>query len=245
MQRMDNEELINGYFEGSLSEEQKREFDHLFETNADFKTEFEFQEELKRTLVKSERKQLKEILSNTAVPPEKEQPKVIRLRPWLVAASVFVLVGISSWLILFDRTDIDSQNLYNSNFAPYENVVHPIERGEQLEDLKTRAFMAYENENYKEAIELFKTLNEKNNDKYIVFYEAISLMQLNKQDEAIPLLEDYIASSGELKERAIWYLALSYLKLDEIEDCKEQLRVLVHNEGFKKKEAQRLLDELD
>ena len=40
MQRMDNEELINGYFEGSLSEEQKREFDHLFEKNTDFKTDF-------------------------------------------------------------------------------------------------------------------------------------------------------------------------------------------------------------
>ncbi|MBU2974752.1 tetratricopeptide repeat protein [Zobellia sp. B3R18] len=245
MQRMDNEELINGYFEGSLSEEQKREFDHLFETNTDFKTDFEFQEELKRALVKSERKQLKEILSNTNTPHEKEKSQVIRLRPWLVAASVALLAGISSWLIFFNRPDIDSQQLYASNFAPYENVVHPIERGEQLEDLKTRAFIAYENAEYIKAIELFQTLNMKNNDKYIIFYEAIALMQLNKHDEAVPLFEDYIETNGELKERAIWYLALAYLKLDEIEKCKEQLSLLAHKEGFKTKAAKNLLAELN
>ncbi|WP_400071479.1 tol-pal system YbgF family protein [Zobellia russellii] len=245
MQRMDNEELINGYFEGSLSEEQKREFDHLFETNTDFKTDFEFQEELKRALVKSERKQLKEILSNTNTPHEKEKSQVIRLRPWLVAASVVLLAGISSWLIFFNRPDIDSQQLYASNFAPYENVVHPIERGEQLKDLKTRAFIAYENSEYTKAIELFQTLNKKNNDKYIIFYEAIALMQLNKHDEAVPLFEDYIETNGELKERAIWYLALAYLKLDEIEECKEQLSLLAHKEGFKTKAAKNLLAELN
>ncbi|WP_155600622.1 hypothetical protein [Zobellia amurskyensis] len=245
MQRMDNEELINGYFEGSLSEEQKREFDHLFETNPDFKTDFEFQEELKRALVKSERKQLKQILSNTNVPQEKEKSQVIHLRPWLVAASLVLLVGISSWLIFFNRPDIDSQQLYASNFAPYENVVHPIERGEQLEDLKTRAFIAYENESYQQAIELFKTLNDKNNDKYIIFYEAISLMQLNKHREATPLLESYIEDNGELKDRAIWYLALTYLKLNKIEECKEQLNLLAHREGFKTKAAKNLLAELN
>ncbi|MBT9186818.1 tetratricopeptide repeat protein [Zobellia russellii] len=245
MQRMDNEELINGYFEGSLSEEQKREFDHLFETNTDFKTDFEFQEELKRALVKSERKQLKEILSNTNTPHEKEKSQVIRLRPWFIAASVALLAGISSWLIFFNRPDIDSQQLYASNFAPYENVVHPIERGEQLEDLKTRAFIAYENAEYTKAIELFQTLNKKNNDRYIIFYEAIALMQLNKHDEAVPLFEDYIETNGELKERAIWYLALAYLKLDEIEECKEQLSLLTHKEGFKTKAAKNLLAELN
>ncbi|WP_289038051.1 hypothetical protein [uncultured Zobellia sp.] len=245
MQRMDNEELINGYFEGSLSEEQKREFDHLFETNTGFKTDFEFQEELKRALVKSERKQLKEILSNTNTPHEKEKSQVIRLRPWLIAASVVLLAGISSWLIFFNRPDIDSQQLYASNFTPYENVVHPIERGEQLEDLKTRAFIAYENSEYTKAIELFQTLNKKNNDKYIIFYEAIALMQLNKHDEAVPLFEDYIETNGELKERAIWYLALAYLKLDEIEECKEQLSLLTHKDGFKTKAAKNLLAELN
>ena len=245
MQRMDNEELINGYFEGSLLEEQKREFDHLFETNTDFKTDFEFQEELKRALVKSERKQLKEILSNTNTPHEKEKSQVIRLRPWLIAASVVLLAGISSWLIFFNRPDIDSQQLYASNFTPYENVVHPIERGEQLEDLKTRAFIAYENAEYTKAIELFQTLNMKNNDKYIIFYEAIALMQLNKHDEAVPLFEDYIETNGELKERAIWYLALAYLKQDEIEECKEQLSLLIHKEGFKTKAAKNLLAELN
>ena len=134
--------------------------------------------------------------------------------------------------------------MYDTNFVPYENVVHPIERGVQIEDLKTKAFTAYEDEDYGLALELFKELQQKQTDSYIQFYEAIVLMQLNKQQEAVPLLENYIAGNGELKDRAIWYLALAYLKQDDIAKSREQLEKLVEEEGFKAKAAKALLEEL-
>lgn len=123
--------------------------------------------------------------------------------------------------------------------------MHPIERGVEIEDLKTRAFTAYENGEFEKALALFKELNTKSTDSYLQFYEAIVLMQLEKHKEAVPLLENYIAANGELKERAQWYLSLSYLKTKQLDKSKSLLMELTQQDGFKSKEASNLLKELN
>lgn len=242
---MDKEELINGYFESTLSQDQLEEVNRLLETDSEFVSEFEFQKELQVSLKKEERQDIKEMLSNLAAEKAKPETKVFQLRPWLAAASIALLVGLGSWFLFFNSSDLNTAELYASNFTPYDNVIHPIERGNQLEDLKTQAFTAYENEEYPEALELFKELHAKQNDSYIDFYSAMVLMQLNKQEQAIPLLEGYIEKEGELADRASWYLALAYLKIGDIAKSKEQLNVLVKKNGFKAKTAEELLDKLD
>jgi len=242
---MDKEELINGYFEGSLSEGQLIEFESLLKTDAEFKSAFELEKELQLALKKNERKELKELFSSLNETEEKNEDKVISMRPWLAAASIALLVGIGSWLLFFNSPDLNTNQLYVANFTPYENVVHPIERGNQLEDLLSRAFTAYEDEKYTDALKLFKELNVKQNDAYIEFYEAIVLMQLNRHKEAIPLLENYIENNGELKDRAHWYLALAYLKLDDVSNSKTELGKLIKLGSFKNDAAKNLLADLE
>lgn len=272
---MDKNELINGYFEGSLSENQSVELERLRTTDPEFAADFEFERELQSALKKEERQQLKTMLSRlgaetiagqdgqtsdgeaagsklgteTVADPEtgrpnKKETKVIRLRPLLAAASVALLIGLGAWLLFFNHPDLNNDQLYAANFAPYENVVHPIERGEQSEDLKSRAFTAYEDADYPLALELFEELQAQQVDSYIAFYEGIVLMQLNQHREAIPLLEGYLDDNGQLKDRAQWYLALSYLKLDELEKSKAQLETLVAQQGFKAEAARELLQKM-
>ncbi len=244
---MDKEEWINRYFEGTLSKSQLEEFSGLLRTDDDFKKAFEFEQELQIALKKEERKELKRLFSslNDDQGEKKSNSKVISMPPWLAAASIALIIGLGSWIFYLGNTDINSGQLYLSNFAPYENVVHPIERGNQLEDLLSRAFTAYESEDYNKALELFKELHTKQNDDYLEFYEAIILMQLNRHEESIPLLKDYIQNDGVLKDRAHWYLALAYLKLDKIEDCKTELQKLVQIGSFKKEAGEELLEKLD
>jgi len=242
---MDKEELINGYFERTLSQDQLEEVNRLLETDSEFASEFEFLKELQVSLKKEERQDIKAMFSDLVDEKATPKPKVFQLRPWLAAASVALLVGLGSWFLFFNTPDLNTADLYAANFTPYDNVVHPIERGNQLEDLKTKAFTAYENKEYPEALELFKELYTKQNDSYIDFYSAMILMQLNKQEEAIPLLEGYIEKEGELKDRASWYLALAYLKVEDIDRSKEQLNALVKDNGFKAESAAKLLDDLN
>lgn len=242
---MDKEALINGYFEGSLSQDQLEELERLLKTDIEFTSEFEFQKELQTSLKKEARQEIKALFSKLKEEETKVEAKVFQLQPWLAAAAIALLVGFGSWFLFFNAPDLNTDDLYAANFAPYANVIQPIERSNQLEDLKTRAFTAYENEEYPNALELFKELNTKQNDAYIDFYTAMVLMQLNKQKEAIPLLEGYINKQGELKDRANWYLALAHLKMGDKSNSKEQLKILVSKKGFKTDKAKKLLKQLD
>lgn len=242
---MDKSALINGYFEGSLSESQLEEVQKLCKTDADFAADFEFQKELQQSLKKEERRELKQLFSDLSSSETRSETKVVKMRPWLAAASIALLVGIGSWLFFFNSSDVSTNQLYAANFSPYDNVVHPIERGNQLEDLKTKAFTAYEEKEYTIALQLFKELQSKQGDDYIKFYEAIILMELNNHKEAIPLLHNYRDKNGELKDRATWYLALSYLKTNELSKCKEELKFLIQQNGFKVDAAKELLEQLE
>lgn len=272
---MDNEALINGYFEETLSESQRGEFDRLLQTDPEFAADFEFEKQLQSALKKEERQEIKLLFSKLEIEskvevqteeptldetettvdskdngpiqidPKDTETKVISIRPWLVAASAVFLLGLASWFLFFNSPDLNTEQLYAANFAPYENVVHPIERGEQLDDLKNKAFTAYEDEDYSLALKFFKELQTQQVDPYIAFYEAIVLMQLNKHQEAVPLLESYIENDGQLNDRATWYLALAYLKQNDIAESKVQLEKLIEKDGFKSNDARYLLEALE
>ncbi len=242
---MDKNELIIGYFENSLSPNQLMEFENLLKTDADFAAEVAFQKELQTSLKKEERRELKSMFSDLGEKEVRPKIKVFQLRPWLAAASIALLVGLGSWFLFFNSPDFNTDELYAANFTPYDNVVHPIERGNELEDLKTQMFSAYEVQDYDMWFALLAQLTTEQKDDYFDFYSAIIYMQLDNHEKAIPLLQGYINNNGELDDRATWYLALSHLKQGETKESKEALRMLIEMESFKKKTAQKLLKDLN
>ncbi len=239
---MSNEELLNAYFEGTLSPEEQREFQRLMEENPGFREDVAFRQELRQALRRQEREELRDLLSGHAA--KDRQFSIRRYIPVMVAATIVLLVAIG-YLIMRETVEPDPSSLYMAYFEPYENVVHPIERGNPVQDLASRAFYAYENENYEEAIRLFGQLAEQEPDPYIDFYSGIVLLQLNRDQEAVRRFQDYLASDGPLKDRAEWYLALGYLKLGELEKARELLTGLRDEEAFNAEKAGRILYELD
>ena len=242
---MDKDSLINGYFEGTLSDSEMREFNDLQLTDESFAAEVGFQKELRTALRKEERQDIKEMFSKLKDDSSKKESRVIPIKLWLAAASILLIAGLGTWLLYLMINRPTMKHFTISIFHPYENVVHPIERGNQLEDLRTRAFEAYENADYILALNLFDELNNKQKDPYLDFYSAIVMMQLDQPEQAVPLLNQYIEQEGELKDRAIWYLALAYLKQGQIKDARTQLEKVVQLGTFHTSKAQRLLDELD
>ena len=230
---MTKEELLDAYFEGTLTDASKIMLDDLLNSDRTFREDFHFQKELRASLRKKNRKELKSYLSSIGpVSPKKITP-IFRLAPWWAAASIALIIGLSSWYFFFYSEPLTNEQLYVAYYEPYENVVHPIERGKQLDDLTTRAFLAYEEGNYSLAIDLFQQVKDKQSNDYIDFYNAIVLMQLDCHTEAIPLFEAYITSNKELSDRAHWYLALCYVKVDAIEKAKEELEILIALKSYK------------
>lgn len=241
---MDKEDLINGYLEGSLSERELAEFDRLRRSDPDFAADLTFETELRAALRKKERVALKNEFREAREAPTGDS-KVVPMRPWLIAASVALLLGLGAWLLFLANPGPSPQTLYVENFVPYENVVHPIERGNSLQDIQTRAFTAYESRDYKTALTLFETLIDQKHEPYIEFYTAIVHMQLANPEVAIPYLKNYIAKGGQLRDRALWYLALAHLNMEEIDESKERLRELIALDSYHQEAASDLLEALD
>lgn len=225
---MSKTDLIEKYFGNSLSPKEQSKFNELLRTDEKFKIELDFQKDLQKVIYRNQRNDLKKVLQKF----EQNKPDVKLLnisKKWLVAASILLIVGLG--YIFLKNNNYSPDDLFVQNYEPYRNIVLPVERGINSNTIEQSAFIAYENGNYRKAINLFNSVPN-NNDQYIQFYKAMCYMSLNKPKDAITLLKiitesDYNQNSEiNFKELANWYLALAYLDLGEIDRAKKQFSII-------------------
>ncbi len=248
---MNNIDLIDKYFENTLTPKEQSIFNSLLQSDEEFKKEFQFQNDLKKVTAINRREELKLDLQQF----EKEYKKKLKdrflLKNWLIAASIALLVGFGLWSVK-DCYYPSDQQLYAQNFEPYRNIIQPVVRGENPNTIEYSAFVAYENKNYHKAINLFNSVDNPN-DAYIQFYKAMCLQSLNKLDDAIQILlpiataKNEESSSDNFAEMANWYLALAYLKTDNTDKALSQFLLVANHPtySFKKKEAKKIIEFID
>ncbi|MCW5516891.1 tetratricopeptide repeat protein [Muriicola sp. Z0-33] len=240
---MENEELINKYFLEELSSKELEQFQVLLEEDAEFKEQFQFEKEVRKVIVSKERSKLKSKLQE--LEEELEPPEAIRRFPWRplsIAASIMVLIGLGWFMLKPDRTDL--QGLYSSNYDIYPNTVFTITRGDSINTLERRAFVAYESGEFEKAINLFEELSVPDKKDYLDFYLGQSFLQLEKTDKAAQSFLLAIKSNSEFVSESRWYLALTYLKMEDTIKAKLTLEELIEAGDFRKEAAEQLLSEL-
>ncbi|WP_299768113.1 hypothetical protein [uncultured Dokdonia sp.] len=236
---MNKDLLIQKYLQGTLNEAEEQLFQEYIQNDPSFADDIPFYDDLKYAFAKADYDQTKAQLHSFY-----KEEKRSSWRKWSVAATLLILIGLSS--VWYFNTIDSTESLYAQYFEPYKNVVQPIVRGEVSEDIKVLAFRAYDEQNYKEAIVYIETLLENKEEGILVLYKANAQLQLGETKEAIVTLESRIKKTDTIYAEAQWYLALSYLKLDNIEKTKSHLNTLLTtNSNFKHKEAQELLKSLE
>jgi len=233
------EKLINKYFEKSLTEKELVEFNQRLETDGEFKSEFEFQKSVQSAIRSKERAEIKNLVTNF------EKPK--KQNGWwkYTAAAVVLIVG--GWMVFQQYlSNPNPLELYLSYYQTYPNIIAPNVRGEKEENLKTKAFTAYDSGDFELAVQLFGKLKTQKSEDYAVFYEGISYLEVNEPEKTIALFENkkFINSNAQLEDYRKWYLALAYLKIDKKEQAVEILKGLSITENPQKEQALKLLDEM-
>jgi tetratricopeptide (TPR) repeat protein len=247
---MKNHDLINRYFENSLSPEEQKLFNNLLQNDATFKEEFLFQKDLKQVIAVSQQEELKSTLSHIEENVQKNSRFMIVPKKWMVAASLLLITTLGMWTVkslYYPSND----EIYETYFEVDRNTIQPVVRGESLNTIEYRAFVAYEAQDYYKAINLFNSV--KNPDEiYIIYYKGLCFLALEKTDEAIALLSNVAntttidGKSADLEEKANWYLALAYLKNNDTENAISRLSLINNDPSsiFKKQEAQEVLNYL-
>ena len=153
-----------------------------------------------------------------------------------IAASVALLLGF------FVFNQFSGEPNY-SDFANYDQISLTV-RGTS-DALLNEAETAFNSKNYEQAEQLFnQILEEDSSNTEIQFYKSITLIETNQFSEADELLKGISEGNSIYKNKATWYLALSKLKQDNLEGCKNILKNIPEDaEDYK--QAQKLLNKLD
>lgn len=237
--------LFEDYISQSLGQSEKEAFEKRLEEDAEFREAYDLYKETSaflehKFLDTTERDAFKENLSKisrASSDDTKVTSKKIRLlHPWklAVAASIVVIVGFfyAQWF---------TTPVYQ-DFADYPHISLTV-RGDSSQ-LKAEAEKAFNTQNYKEAIPLFKTLLETEPENTeIQLYLAVALVEQDAFAEADTLFNELINEPSAYLNQARWYAALSKLKQQKFKESEAILR-LIPQEAEEYPQAQKLLKKL-
>ncbi|MFP4048299.1 MAG: hypothetical protein ACLFT4_11145 [Bacteroidales bacterium] len=267
-------EQIERYLLGELTEEGKTTLEHRIKNDPEFAQQLNFmrdvmnvskqkgREQLKQNLKKAEKKEaagIEEKISQSAN-TKKTHNKThhITLRNWFYwvpAAAAAIFIGLYVGVI---GPSGQGKKLYNEYFEPYPNEVIPFARGENVpEKFKhfsqkeynfiVRAIKHYERGNYKEASDLFKQhVERKEVNAELIFYMGISQLKSGEEQQAQENLS-YVLNLDEMEfqQEAQWYMALTYLKINDIESARQILKEISETSGHPyKNKAQNVIGEI-
>ena len=132
---VDKDQLIAKFLTQSLSDEERLRFDELWAKDNSFKDEVALLQDLSKVAEYEDDSTTRDMIAGFEAEHHKKKSGASKI--WWVAASIVLLISIA----YFNTQDKpNTQDLFTENFEPYRNVVHPITRSVQREDLKTQAF---------------------------------------------------------------------------------------------------------
>lgn len=230
---------FESYLANEMPVDAKKQFEEKLQNDTQFKQNFDLYVETSQFLQAKFateavhfRHNLKSISSEHF--PAEEASKVVNLKPWYyaVAASMVIVFGI----LVFNQSDPQY-----GDYNQHETAVF-TERGDA--DLYLKQAQDFFNaRDYKKAVVAFEKISNVKNPE-IQYYYAIALIETSSYQKAATILNDLKNGTSVYKEKATWYLALSNLKQNKIDECKALLQQIPPGaEDYEK--AKELLDDLD
>ena len=165
---------------------------------------------------------------------------------WLAAAVVTLLVV--SGVFLFRSATPDPTVLFQAYYEPYPNVFDPTVRGDADSlSVNAKGFRAYDQGNYVDAAKNFRqaaNANDESERDIALLYLANSFLALDSATAAKNALMQ-IDEDGPVADQAKWYLALTWLKLGNLNEGIRILDDLADDSSSYRDKATQLLKDID
>ena len=244
---MKNLDLIEGYFQNRLSPKERLKFNDLIHKDEAFRNEFLFQKDLKKAIANHQNQELKKTLEDFENKLQKSSLFSVIPAKLMAAASIILLLSLGTWVTRNYLFPSD-ERIFETSYEPYPNTVLPIVRGSEVSSIEYSAFAAYESGDYHKAINLFNSVENKD-EKYIQFYKAMCYLSVDRSNQAIqtllPLANDASNQIDQMdwRQKAQWYIGLAYIHQGKEQEALYYMNALKnqHQElRFKQKEAKRI-----
>ncbi|MBS0000610.1 MAG: tetratricopeptide repeat protein [Cyclobacteriaceae bacterium] len=261
----ENIDLIEKYLDDNLDPEELKLFNQKLNRDPEFhRLYFEMDRLVEGIRISARKTTLEEKLANLerTLPFQKSEnrksgtPVVIlmeRMMQYKVAiAAVITLLFVATFVLTTRDFGTDPGKLYAQYFEPLENFESRTKRSIENSDaeLSQRAFQYYDQGDYQNALDIFKSLQNETLDKTIDpvsrwLYMGNAYMALGDTENAIPLFQQVIEANTGFVVNAKWYLALCYLKQENLQEAKKLLTELETQGRHKHDEAVKILEKLN
>ncbi|MFN0175846.1 MAG: tetratricopeptide repeat protein [Saprospiraceae bacterium] len=227
--------ILDNYFNGLLAPEEARNVQARVASDPDFREEFTLREEMEAFPKKeSEKNALLDLLKEVGKDyfkdeiAESPQIKIIRnnVRRWIALAASVTLIAVAVWF--FRKSDDTPTYQQYAQHTPLSLTVMG-----NTEQAKVDAETAFNLKDYSKALTaLDQVLSDEPDNIKAKLSRGICLLELNRTGEARAVFEPMAAGNSALKEDAVWYVALSYLKENNLEACKAELTKIAVGEAY-------------
>lgn len=231
---------FENYLNNEMSANERLEFENQLQNDADMQDKFQIYKEMNQFLsVKfdPETEDFKKSLgtiSKEHFTENKTKTKVIAFTPWYYAAAASVVIALGVWFVNQGNPEYGDYNQHENAYFTERSV-----GDKNLND----AQKAFNEKDYNKAIISFEKVTDLTNPELQYFF-AIALIETNHFRNAEIYLKNIKSGTSVYKDKAIWYLALSYLKQKKFDECKTYLKQIPRDaEDYAK--AQELLKNLD
>ncbi len=243
---MKNTDLIDGYLQNDLSNEDLTSFEESLVNDPDFGREFQELKEIQLGVKASARKDIKSFLNEMEADIQHSESTLnnYKMKRMISVAASFVLIATISFFALNQNTQPSLQNIYSENFSHYENLNGQVRGATESSSLQSQASRAYDMGNYSLAAasyaELVKTDKSANN----YFYMGLSNLEAENYSEAISNLNATVNNFDAFDKQAKWYLSLAHLANNNEEAAISTLVSLTSESSAYKEKAETVLREM-
>lgn len=247
-----SEKSIEDYIDGLLEGEELEEFSKELHDNLDLRAEVKLRRQVNELLGENDieglRAQLNIARETADVKKVKmfiPETKVTHFSFWKTSVAIMiVLLGIAGVLTNgFVRPSIES--MYTD---AYVSPTFPTERSivDSHDGYFQKSIEAYKNGNWEKAHDMFSNSpGELKTDPVVHFYDAASLQNMNKFNEAAQKYSLVIKNGDNyFIEEAEWNRGLCYLKSGKYKEAKAQLEAVIERKGYYENDARAIIRRL-
>ena len=238
--KQDNQQIIEDYLLGNLSEEDRVKFEQQLQNDSDLKQEFEVMESIFQSAELSAREKLKMDFENIHNkhfnPQEVPATKVFRINPFYKRAAIIaVVIGLS--LTLWFQSNRNSIVPQDQLFAQYfeTSELDLSYRGDDTSDILKKLEESFNSKNYTNYIDLInQNFSSDNLEPELVLAKGQAHLELDQ----FPLAEESfkaLQTNPLFAEQAKWYLGLSSLKKEDFAEARNYFEAIDVNTSYGKK----------
>lgn len=240
--------VIERYLDDEMKEAEKARFEDQVSVDAGLIGAIDFHKEVREALQKHEVIEFKRTLLEVIEEAEnKKTPQKTRMlkKYWYGIAASIVLFAALGIITNIQRSRPSPDELFSSYYKAIPVQVYTRSDDIQIDERLHEGLIKYKNGDYKNALEIFITIEDENMIMYVSLLCGICYIETQEYEKALNKFE-IILHTKDLEKSiyyrdAEWYASLCYIKMEKEDKAKQLLLAIAESESTYKSKAKLVL----